>query len=68
MGWSEVKNVPLGEGRVEKKFFKDFKIARFNGPISLHVEYLHRNEPDVAKKGKAAYAKDLAILKQWLKG
>lgn len=64
----KVKNVPLGEGRVEKKFFKDFKISRFKGPISLHVEYLHRNEPDVAAKGKAAYAKDLATLKQWLKG
>ncbi len=64
----KVKNVPLGEGRVEKKFFKDFKIARFDGPISLHVEYLHRNEPDVATKGKAAYAKDLATLKQWLNG
>lgn len=64
----KVKNVPLGEGRVDKKFFKDFKINRFNGPISLHVEYLHRDEPDVAAKGQSAYAKDLATLKQWLKG
>ncbi|MGB0579382.1 MAG: sugar phosphate isomerase/epimerase family protein [Limisphaerales bacterium] len=64
----KVVNVPLGEGRVDKKFFKDFKIARFPGPISLHVEYLHRDEPNVATKGKAAYANDLATLKQWLKG
>ncbi len=64
----KVQNVPLGEGRVEKKFFKDFKIGRFDGPISLHVEHLHRTDPDIAKKGEAAYAKDLATLKKWLKG
>ena len=64
----KVKNVPLGEGRVERKFFKDFKISKFQGPISLHVEYLHRTDPDVAAKGKAAHVADLATLKKWLKG
>ena len=33
-------NVPLGEGMVSPAFFKMLSAAEFDGPISLHVEYL----------------------------
>jgi sugar phosphate isomerase/epimerase len=44
--WGEKRptNVPLGEGRVDPKFFNMLRESGFTGPISLHEEYLdHRN-------------------------
>jgi sugar phosphate isomerase/epimerase len=35
-----VKDVPLGEGVVGRKFFEMLRQADFEGPICLHVEYL----------------------------
>jgi len=34
------RNVPLGEGQVDPRFFRFLKETDFAGPISLHVEYL----------------------------
>jgi sugar phosphate isomerase/epimerase len=34
------ENVPLGEGQVDPAFFRLLREATFEGPISLHVEYL----------------------------
>jgi len=60
----KVKNVPLGEGAVDKKFFAMLKEIDFAGPISLHVEYLDRSKD---KKVLAeAFRKDLATLKSLL--
>jgi sugar phosphate isomerase/epimerase len=55
------ENVPLGEGRVDRRFLT--RVGRFRGPISLHVEYLQRAgvEPNIAALGT-----DLATLRQWL--
>ncbi|MFT5128997.1 MAG: sugar phosphate isomerase/epimerase [Rhodothermales bacterium] len=64
---AKAQNVPLGEGRVQKSFFRDFDIANFAGPVSLHVEYVERSAPDVAELGKAAYAKDFETLKSFLR-
>lgn len=57
------KNVPLGEGRVDKTFFNHVKRVGFNGPISLHVEYL--GEAGVAEN-LVALKNDLATLRGWL--
>ncbi len=62
----KLANVPLGEGRVDPKFFKTHRISELAGPVSLHVEYLSRKEPDIVKKGKAAYRRDLSILRKYL--
>lgn len=60
----KLKNVPLGEGMVNKKFFAMLKETNFSGPISLHVEYLDRSK-DKKVLGEA-FKKDLATLKSLL--
>lgn len=61
---AKVKNVPLGQGSVDKKFFALLRESKFNGPISLHVEYLERSKD---KKVLAqAFQTDLATLKAML--
>ena len=39
-----VFDVPLGEGRVDKKFMPMLENSGFNGPISIHVEYLETKD------------------------
>ena len=34
------ENVPLGTGQVDPRFFAQVQQANFQGPVSLHVEYL----------------------------
>ena len=60
-GWRE-RWVPLGEGMVEKSFFKWLKTTTFAGPISQHHEYDHgEGRPMIAKMQK-----DLKVLREWL--
>ena len=60
----KVKNVPLGEGMVDKKVFAMLKEMKFPGPFSVHVEYLGANESK--KTIVEAIASDLGRLKSWL--
>ena len=60
----KIKNVPLGEGMVDKKFFAMLKESKFTGPISVHVEYLDRSKDKKALGD--AFRKDLAALKALL--
>jgi sugar phosphate isomerase/epimerase len=56
------KWVPLGEGLVDKSFFKWLRTTEFDGPISHHVEY-------PLAEGKQMFAKikqDAATLRQWI--
>ena len=57
------ENVPLGQGQVDPRFFKLLKRTDYNGPISLHVEYLKKEgiEPNVK-----ALKDDLKTLKELL--
>ncbi len=57
------ENVPLGTGRVDKRFFTLLRQANFRGPISLHVEYLPQGSVD---ENLAAMKNDLATLRTWL--
>jgi len=59
-------NVPLGEGRVDPKFFDMLKASGFTGPISLHEEYLDHRDPKLVPDHLAALKADLATLKDWL--
>lgn len=59
----QVENVPLGAGRVDKRFCEMVKQAGFSGPISLHVEYLEEAGLD---PNLAALKTDLATLRNWL--
>ena len=61
----KVKSVPLGAGRVDKKYAPMLTASGFVGPISLHVEY---GEGSSDKKLFAeAFRKDFATLRAWLK-
>jgi len=59
-------NVPLGEGRVSKTFFRMLKDTNFTGPISLHEEYLDHRDPKLVPQHLAAIKRDLATLRAWL--
>ena len=57
---------PLGEGGVDKGFYKTLKSSDFAGPISLHVEYFNHRDPRNEPAFLAAVAKDFATLKGFL--
>ncbi len=68
--WKEGKkpsNVPLGTGRIDPKFFKMLADTDFNGPISLHEEYLDHRKPELVPEHLAAIKADLATLRAMLK-
>ncbi len=53
------RNVPLGKGQVDPEFFRQLRRSSFDGPISLHVEYL----PDAGLKANTvALENDLQTL------
>ena len=57
------RNVPLGKGNVDPRFFALLRSHPFAGPISLHVEYLPKAGLDPNIK---ALKNDLATLRQLL--
>lgn len=59
----EAIHVPLGTGRVDPKFFDQVKADGFNGPISLHVEYLGNVG---IQQNVDALRRDLQLLRNWL--
>jgi sugar phosphate isomerase/epimerase len=64
-GWRQV-NCPLGEGMVSwPRYFRMLADAKFNGPLSLHLEYdLPGGPPEKLQDHiVAAAAKDLAFVK-----
>ena len=58
-----IKNVPLGSGQVDPAFAQQLRQSGFQGPISIHVEYLH--EAGIAAN-VAALKRDLATARNWL--
>lgn len=59
----KAQHVPLGTGRVDPNFFKIIKRDNFQGPISLHVEYLPRGS---TQENIDALRRDLKVLRGWL--
>ena len=66
--WGKHKpvNVPLGKGRVSKEFFRLLEKSDFDGPISLHEEYLDHRKPELVPDHWQAIETDLKMLKSWL--
>ncbi|NQV24700.1 MAG: sugar phosphate isomerase/epimerase [Rhodopirellula sp.] len=60
------KNVPLGEGQISADFFQMLKKSGFEGPISLHEEYLDHRKPELVPTHLAAIKQDFATLEQLL--
>ncbi|MEM6473152.1 MAG: sugar phosphate isomerase/epimerase family protein [Planctomycetota bacterium] len=65
---AKMKNVPLGEGRVSANFFKTLNAWSFDGPISLHEEYLDHRDPELVDQHLRAMKKDLETLQAMLSG
>jgi sugar phosphate isomerase/epimerase len=64
---AQAENVPLGEGRVDLKFFDLLKRSAYRGPISLHVEYHHAQETiKNPKPAIEAIRRDLQTLRAQL--
>jgi sugar phosphate isomerase/epimerase len=67
--WQKVRNnweaawCPLGDGMINRSFFKFLKQTSFRGPISQHHEY----EIGRGKAMVTAMKKDLQTLQSWLK-
>lgn len=60
------KNVPLGQGAVDPKFFKTLKATPFASPVSLHMEYFDHRDPAVVKQREQAVANDMVTLRKLL--
>jgi sugar phosphate isomerase/epimerase len=57
-------HVPLGKGNVDPKFFMSLGKTDFRGPISVHVEYLPKEN---AQANMAALKRDYHTLREWLR-
>lgn len=66
--WKEarVENVPLGQGQVDTEFFKMLAATGFQGPISLHEEYIDHKDPALVPQHLTAIKQDLKTLNRWL--
>jgi len=66
--WEKGKRVKraLGDGRVTSEYFRYLKKTGYEGPYSLHVEYLDHKDPDLLAKARAAMTRDLAQLQEWI--
>ena len=62
--------VPLGTGLVNKAMVTSvLKNGSFNGPISLHTEYMKGDaakDPAFVQQSLVAFKRDLAVLKEWI--
>jgi sugar phosphate isomerase/epimerase len=57
------QHVPLGDGLVDPNFYKELAKSDFDGPVSLHVEYLKEGEPGPQLD---AVKRDFAVLRGWM--
>jgi sugar phosphate isomerase/epimerase len=64
----KAEGVPLGEGLVNKDLAKTMLQRGFQGPVSLHTEYMKGDtkDPAYAKECVTAFKRDLAVMQQWL--
>lgn len=65
-GETRPANVALGQGRVDPKFMNVIRQTSFDGPISLHEEYLDHREAKLVPEHLSAIKKDLETLRGWL--
>ncbi len=66
------ETVPLGTGQVSREFANTILKLKFEGPISLHTEYMvdkaNKKVPDAdfVKRSTEAFKRDLGVLKEWM--
>lgn len=68
--WEDGKAImtPLGEGMVSPKFAESLVQRGFEGPVSLHVEYLKGDatDPAVLQSFRVAQKRDMDVLSEWM--
>ena len=63
---------PLGTGQVSRDFAKTILKLKFEGPVSLHTEYMVDKtgkqvpDADFVKRSIDAYKRDFGVLKEWM--
>lgn len=62
----QARNVPLGTGQVSPDVFKMLRESKFEGPVSLHEEYLDHRKPELMPKHLEAIKRDFAQLNRLL--
>ncbi len=63
----KMKNVPLGTGRVDyPRFLGMLNSMKFNGPISVHVEYIDHRDAALVGQHVAANGRDVTKLQSIL--
>lgn len=62
---SNAQWVPLGEGRSDAKFYQQMQSPNFQGPYSIHVEYLDHQRNSTPDDFLGALKHDLDQLKAW---
>jgi sugar phosphate isomerase/epimerase len=60
----KTKAAPLGTGQIDRTFFDLVRKSKFNGPVSLHVEYLEGIKD--RKTQAAAFKRDFTTLRNFL--
>lgn len=63
----KLQNVPLGKGQISPEFFRLLARAGYEGPVSLHEEYLDHRNPDLVDDHCRAMSADLDQLGRWLR-
>ena len=66
--WSNNKQTwgPIGNGSIDKGFYKTLKSSEFAGPISVHVEYLGHKDPKIVPAVIKAMGENFATVKELL--
>jgi sugar phosphate isomerase/epimerase len=64
----KAEGVPLGTGLVSPELAKTMLKRGFQGPVSLHTEYMKGDvkDPAYAKECTEVFKRDLAVMKGWL--
>jgi sugar phosphate isomerase/epimerase len=64
----KAEGVPLGTGLVPKAFATTLLKRGFQGPISLHTEYMvgKTKDADFVKNSIEAFKRDFAVMKEWI--
>jgi sugar phosphate isomerase/epimerase len=57
------EHAPLGDGLVDPDFYKELAASDYDGPVSLHVEYVGHGKPE---SQLAAVKRDFAVLRKWM--
>jgi sugar phosphate isomerase/epimerase len=63
---NKIVDLPLGAGPIASQVFAQVRKDGIPGPISLHMEYIDHQDPQLLPQSIAAITRDLQTLRGWL--